>query len=132
MPTPLSGPGLGLPLPQYLYPSELANAPPDISSNRVCLAAGEELPIAAGTWLINTGMYLTLEFLDPVTGNWSMGSNAGWIGGHHYVKSDGFNVRVANRLGCPIGAVVAAYGSGYVQATTTIAVTPGNSTWVPI
>lgn len=132
MPTPLSGPGLGLPLPQNLYPSELFNAPYDTPGSRVTLAAGDELPIPAGTWLVNTGMYCTLEYLDPQTGVWSMGSNAAWLGGHVYVKSDGFNVRVANRLGCPISAVVAAYGSAYVQASTTVVATPGNSTWVPI
>lgn len=132
MPTPLSGPGLGLPLPQFLYPSELLNAPYDAGTSSISLAAGIELPIPAGTWLVNTGLYSTLEYLNPITGTWSMGDNAAWIGGHVYVKSDGFNVRVANRLGCPISAVVAALGTGYAQATTTIAPTPGNSTWLPI
>lgn len=132
MPTPLSGPGLGLPLPQFLYPSELTNAPYDAGTNRVTLAAGQELPVPAGTWLVNMGQYLTFEFLDPISGIWSMGSDAAWVGGHQYIKSDGFNVRIANRLGCPISAVVAALGTGYVQATTTITPTPGNSTWLPI
>lgn len=132
MPTPLSGPGIGLPLQANLYPSELYNAPYDLPGSRVALAPGDELPIQAGTWLINTGIYCTIEYLDPVTNTWSMGSNAAWVGGHVYVKSDGFNVRVANRLGCPVSAVVAAYGSGYVQASTTVVPTPGNSTWVPI
>ncbi len=132
MPTPLSGPGLGLPLPQNLYPTELFNAPYDASTNSLVLAPGVELSIPAGTWLVNTSQYLTLEFLNPITNTWSMGDNAAWAGGHQYVKSDGFNVRVANRLGCPISAVVAALGSAYVQATTTITPTPGNSTWLPI
>lgn len=132
MGTPLSGPGLGLPFPQNLYPSELNQAPYDAPGAAIALAAGDELPIPAGTWLVNTGMYCTIEYLNPQTGTWSMGVNAAWTGGHIYVKSDGFNVRVANRLGCPISAVVAAYGSAYVQATTTITQTPGNGTWVPI
>jgi hypothetical protein len=77
-------------------------------------------------------MYCTLEFLDPQTLTWFMAAAAGWLGSPVYVKSDGYNVRVANRLGCPISASVIAYGSAYVQATTTITATPGNSAWVPI
>lgn len=130
---PLSGPGLGLPLPQNLYPSELQNAPYDWANNKVCLAPGQEIPVPAGTWLIDLGGYLTIDFLDPVSQTWQLGVAGGWSGTVNYVKSDGFNVRVANRLGCPIGGVVIAPGSGYVQASTTIAVTGGGgSTWAPI
>ena len=42
MNAPLSGPGLGLPLPANLYPSELNNAPYDFATNKVCLAPGEK------------------------------------------------------------------------------------------
>jgi len=128
----IAGPGLGLPLPQNLYPSELQNAPPDCSNNRIALAPGDTLPIPAGDWLVNTGMYCVLQFLDPITGTWAMGPNAGWNGGQQFVISDGFNVRVANLLGCPISASITSGGSNYVQSTTTISATPGNSTWVPI
>lgn len=128
----IAGPGLGLPYPQSLYPSQLFNAPPDEPTNRVALAPGDTLPIPAGHWLVNMGQYCMLQFLDPVTGIWSMGPNAAWQGGHQFVISDGFNVRVANLTGCPLSASVAAYGSAYVQATTTIVATPGNSTWVPL
>lgn len=133
MPTPLSGPGVGLPLPQNLYPSELFNAPYDASTNRLALAAGDAWTVPAGTWFINTGLYSVLQFLDPVSGMWSEGANAAWIGGHVYVKSDGFNVRVANLTGCPVSASVVGTGSNYVQATTQVVPTPGNgSTWLPI
>lgn len=128
----ISGPGLGLPLPQNLYPSEIYNAPPDASTNRITLAPGDTLPIPAGDWLLSMGQYLMLQFLDPVTNTWSMGTNAAWQGGHQFVISDGFNLRIANLLGCPLTASITAYGSAYVQATTTITATPGNSTWVPI
>lgn len=133
MALPLSGPGVGLPLPQNLYPTSLQNAPQDLSTNRYSLNAGDELPIPAGDWYIDLGMYLTLEFMDPVTSVWMPGVAAGWTGGVNFVKSDGFNVRVANRLGCPISAVVSNAGSSYVQASTTISVTGGGgSTWLPI
>lgn len=128
----INGPGVGLPIPQNLYPSQLSNAPYDTPTNRITLAPGDTLPIPAGHWFVNVGQYCVLQFADPVTGDWSMGPNAAWNGGHRFVVSDGFNVRVANLLGCPVSAVVAAPGSGYVQASTTITPTPGNSTWLPI
>lgn len=131
----IGGPGLGLPLPQNLYPSELSSAPYDTPTNRIALAPGDTLPIPAGHWLINTGQYNVLQFLDPVSGTWSMGTNAAWIGGHVFVVSDGFNVRVANLTGCPVEATVVASGSGYVQASTTLTAVgggQGGSTWVPI
>ena len=129
----INGPGVGLPYPQNLYPSQLGNAPPDAATNRICLAPGDTLPIPAGDWFVNTGQYSMLQFADPITGLWSQGPNAAWAGGHQFVVSDGFNVRVANLLGCPLSATVAAYGTGtYVQSTTTITATPGNSTWLPI
>lgn len=128
----ISAPGVGLALPQNLYPSELQNAPYDLPGNRVTLAPGDELPIRAGNWYISVGMYCSIEFLDPVTGMWSIGSAGGWTGPNMYVQSDGFNVRVANRTGCPIAAGINTYGTGYVQATTTVVATPGNSTWAPV
>lgn len=133
MSAPLSGPGLGFQLPQNLYPSELQNAPLDAPSNKITLNAGDQIPIPAGTWAISLGSYLTLEFLDPVTGVWVMAAAAAWNDGLYYVKSDGFNLRISNRLGCPVWGVIIAPGSGYVQASTTVAVTGGGgSTWQPI
>ena len=109
-------------------------APPDASNNRICLAAGDALPIPAGDWYISTGMYSVIQYLDPVTGVWAMGSSPGWLGSPIFVKSDGFNLRIANLLACPVSAAVTAPGNGsYVQASTTIAVVGGGgSTWKPI
>lgn len=134
MPTPLSGPGIGLPLPQFLFPSELTNAPYDVGTPQLCLAAGDQIPIPAGTWGVGLGLYCQLEWLDPMTGVWRQVASATWQSGLIYVKSDGFNFRVANRTGCPIAGVVTAPGNGsYVQASTSIAVTGGGgSTWSPI
>ncbi len=131
--TVLSGPGLGLPLPQNLYPSQLYSAPYDANTNKITLNAGDELPIPPGEWYISLGSYLVLEMLDPITGVWTMAATAGWQGGLQYHSSDGFTSRIANRLGCPVGGVVIAPGSSYVQATTSISVTGGGgSTWLPI
>jgi hypothetical protein len=132
---PMSGPGVGLQLPQNLYPSELFNAPYDANNNYVGLAAGDQLPIPRGDWLISLGSYCVLQFDDPVNaaGVWSTIASAAWDSGLIYVQSDGFSYRIANMTGCPVGGIVNAYGSGYVQATTSIAVTGGGgSTWAPI
>lgn len=132
MPPFLSGPGLGLPLPQNLYPSELNNAPADTPTNQICLAPGDVFVVPAGDWYINPGQYSVIQFLDPITNTWRMVTPPGWNGFLH-ISSDGFNIRVANLLGCPVSATITAPGNGsYVQATTTIAAVPGNSTWLPI
>ena len=128
----ISGPGLGLPNPQNLYPSQLGGMPYDFGNSRLALAPGDTLPIPAGDWFVGLGSYCVLQFLDPVSNTWNMGPTAAWIGGHQFVVSDGFNVRVANLTGCPVSAAVTSYGSGYVQATTTIVATGGTSTWAPI
>lgn len=132
MPTPLSGPGLGLPLPQNLYPSQINGMPVDTPTNRISLAPGDQLPLPAGDWFVNPGQYCVIQYLDPVTNTWNMACSAGWMGGPQFVHSDGFNWRVANMLGCPISATVVTFGSAYVQATTTVTQVGGTGTWLPI
>lgn len=132
MPTPLSGPGIGLPYPQNYYPSQLQNAPQDPSSNKIGLAAGDTFVVPAGDWYLQPGSYSVLQYLDPVTNTWNMTSTAAWAGGIQFVKSDGFTFRVANLLNCPVGATITNAGGAYVQASTTIVATGGNSTWLPI
>lgn len=129
---PLSGPGLGLQTAQYLYPSELTNAPVDFSSNRLALAPGQAIALPRGTWLVDLGMYCVLQFLDSVSNQWNIGVAPGWDGGIKSVDSDGFNVRIANMLGCPIGAIVTNQGTSYTQATATVTPTAGNSVWSPV
>ena len=133
----ISGPGVGLPFPQNLYPSVLQNAPIDPSSNEVGLAPGEVVVLPAGDWYVSLGFYLVLQYLDPVTNTWTMSSGAAWDRGTMFVKSDGFTCRIANLTGCVVSASVVNGGTGYVQATTTItAVAAGFSgsapTFVPI
>lgn len=120
MPSPLSGPGVGLPFPQNLYPSELGNAPQDASSNRVPLAPGDTFVVPAGDWYINLGLYCIIQYQDPVTGQWTAGAGAAWTRGQVFVKSDGFTCRVANLTGCVYSASVINAGTNYVQSTTTI------------
>ena len=116
----ISGPGIGMPFPQNLYPSELANSPQDASSNRLSLAPGDSFVIPAGDWTISLGMYCVLEFLDPVTNVWVTSAGAALSRGIQYISSDGFSQRIANLTGCVFSASVINPGTGYVQATTTI------------
>lgn len=120
MPGNLNGPGVGLPFPQNYYPSELQNAPQDPSSNRLALAPGDSFVIQAGDWIIGLGMYMVLQFLDPLTGAWVTPSGAAWNRGMMLVSADGFSVRIANLTGTVVSAAVINGGTGYVQATTTI------------
>ena len=135
MPAPLSGPGVGLPPNTNLYPTQLGNAPADFSPNRIGLTGGQMIVLPAGDWYVSLGMYCVLQFYDAVSNSWVIGASGGWECGVMFVKSDGFNCRVANLTGCPVGAVSlgASTQGGWVQATTTIAVTGGGgSLWNPI
>ncbi len=116
----IAGPGLGLPYPQNLYPSELLNAPQDASSNKLALAPGDTFALPAGDWYISLGMYNVLQFLDPVTNTWATVAGAAFTRGKQFIKSDGFTSRIANLTGCVVSASVINGGTNYVQATTTI------------
>lgn len=124
MSTPLSGPGIGLPFPQNYYPTELQNAAQDPSSNHITLNPGQTFVVPAGTFWVGLGGYLVLQYLDPVTGAWTMGSGSAF-NRVQVIKSDGYNVRIANLTGCVVGANIVNAGSGYVQASTTITAVGG-------
>ena len=120
MPGNLSGPGLGLAFPQNLYPTQLQNAPQDPSSNRLTLSPGESFVVPAGDYIFGLGMYLVMQYLDPVTNVWTTAPGSAYTRGMMFVSSDGFTVRVANLTGCVVSASVVNGGTGYVQGTTTI------------
>lgn len=126
----LGGTGVGLPVPTGLYPPYLYNAPIDIPSNGITLQPGQTIPLQAGSAWVHPGKYSFLQFLDPITGTWRIVNSA--RDRLHYVQSDGFNVRLANLLGCPVGAIVTASNGGYAQSTTTVTPSVGNSTWQAI
>lgn len=130
MSQPQGGSGLGLPLPQYQFPSELNNAARDVATNFLTLAPGEALVLPPGHNLVGVGPYSFMQDLDPVTGIWRGFSTARQQ--RDWVWSDGQNLRVANLTGCPVAAVVTVGGSGYVQASTTVTASAGGSTWQAI
>ena len=66
----ISGPGIGLPPPQNLYPTQLNNAPADAPTNYLALVAGQVITIPAGRWFVDPGAVSIIQYLDPVTGIW--------------------------------------------------------------
>lgn len=125
----INGPQVGLPIPQSLYPSSLYQAPVTPGTNEVTLPAGGALPVPAGDWLLDLGRFSILQDLDPVTGIWTINPMSAFRGQIIPIYSDGFTRRVANLTGCPVGAVVTNGGSNYVQASTTVTPSLGNSEW---
>lgn len=126
----ISGPGQYPPRPTNLYPTELMNAPADFGSNLQTVAPGQVVPVPAGSYSVNPGLYSVLQWLDPVTGIWRTHSPS--RGQPVYVESNGFNWRVGNFTGCPIGAVVAGGGSGFSASTATITANVGGSLWTAV
>lgn len=127
----IGAPGQGLPIGQFTAPSTIYEGPIGIPGNSMALAAGEAVPIPAGNYLVDPGLYSFIQYKDPLTGSWrTLNSNSR---GLRYVVSDGLNMRVANLLGCPVGAIVTDGGDGdWVQSTTTVSPSSGNSTWQAI
>lgn len=125
----IGGVGLGLPLPQFKYPSEVQNAAPDIGNAYVSLPPGDSFIVPPGDYIINR-TYSFVQHYDSVTGSWRGYATA--LGPQEHVFSDGVNVRIANLTGCPVAAIVTVGGSGYAQSTTTVTPSVGNSTWQAI
>jgi hypothetical protein len=126
----ISGPGVGLPAPTNLYPTDLANAPVDVGTAYIGLSGGDTLVIPAGEWIIENGPNSVIQHLDPITGTWR--DYSARSGQPETLFSDGFTRRVANLTGCPIGAVVSGGGTGYAQATASITSNLGGSLWTAV
>lgn len=131
------GPGISLPPPQLLYPASLTNVPFTQGSNVLSLAPGQSVQIPAGDWIIDLGKYSILEFQDPVQSGSISQTSGVWRPirsqrGTFKIFSDGVNYRISNLLGCVVGGVVTKGGTGYVQASTVVTPSVGNSTWQAI
>lgn len=125
------GTGLNLPVPKYLYPTELNGATYDVANAYQSLAPGEALVIPPGQMFVSAGPYSFAQYFDPINLAWrgfntARSADSGWI------WSDGSNYRIANLTGCPVAAVVTVGGSGYVQSSTSCVASTGGSTWQPI
>jgi hypothetical protein len=125
----IAGPGQGLPPPQALYPNLLFTTPFTAPTNEVELQAGQALLIPSGTWIVqSTGAVSAVEWLNPVTQQWTPLTTVGEPIGLT-IRSDGYNFRIANLSGVATGATVGTPGSGYVQNSTTVVPSAGNSQW---
>lgn len=133
----IAGPGLGLPEPQTPYPNPLYNVPYTAGSNEVTLNAGCSLQVPAGDWVIDLGKYSMLLYRDPVQSPQNVTNLAGtWRAirtqrGTFTLRSDGNNYRIANLLGCAVGAIIGDGGSGYTSAPA-VTVSAGSSTWTAV
>lgn len=100
-------------------------------SQAFTLQAGATRLIPAGTWNVDLGLYSCIQEFDPVQGTWV--NNGGSDTNFRYVLSDGVNYRVANLLGCVVGAVVTTAGTGYTTATgVTCVASAGAATMTPV
>ena len=102
----------------------------DLTSTTVTLPSGACYAPPSGRWAIKPGLYTTWQEYDPITGVWHVPGAGPTVAGVETVFSDGFNYRLANQTGCPVGAVVTGAGSGYNPAAPPV-FTPntGGSVW---
>lgn len=126
----IGAPGQYLPVGQFTSPASLQTQVNNIPGNAITLQPGQDIIVPPGTYDISPGLYSFIQFLDPITLTWRTHNSA--RDKLHRVVSDGVNIRVANQLGCPVGAIVTVGGSAYAQASTTVTPSAGNSTWQAI
>lgn len=99
-------------------------------SNAITLPAGQLYNIPSGTYALARGQYTSLQWKDPVLGQYrTVNASDGF--GPHFVDSDGGNFRLANLTGCPIGALITNAGSSLTNGVGTVTITPssGGSVW---
>lgn len=98
-----------------------------VATNVINLQSGQvQLISPAGWYMVNTGLYTTVQQYDPITGTWRNIGNGDHQGGVRYIYSDGVNYRLANQTGAVVGALLTAAGSGYTSAPTVSAGTTGS------
>lgn len=129
------GSGIGLMLPPLVPQASIRASAPfypsgnNTATNELSLASGQTWILPPGTWLVQTGSYTWVQFLDAVTGQWR--SDVQSAGTTRTVRSDGVNVRLANLTGAPVGAFMTNVGSAYTSAPTVTA-SAGSSTWTAV
>lgn len=114
----IGGPGVGLDLGIYA----------GIQGNQISLPAGLGAFIPSGTWQITPGQYTDIQFRDPITNLFRSLSASASI---TTIGSDGYNWRLVNASGCPVGAFVTNVGSAYTSAPV-VTSSAGSSTWTAI
>lgn len=103
---------------------------PTAGSNAITLLPSTLWTIPSGTFWVQPGPYTSLQFLDPVGGDW-ITINATPSLMPRYIDSDSANFRLANLTGTPVGALITNAGSALTNGFGTVAITPsaGASVW---
>jgi hypothetical protein len=92
----------------------------------VSLASGGVFNLPSGQWTVNAGPYTFLQQFDPTSQIWlPVGTGAG--NEHATVSSDGYNYRLANLTGCPVGAHITNGGTGYTNGIYPVAAQLGTA-----
>src|ERR1700722_1652745 len=100
-----------------------------VPTNVFTLAAGQvSLALPPGDLYAETGLYTTLQQLDPITGIWRGIGGGSTFGNVAKIFSDGNNYRFANQSGCAVGALLTNGGTGYLAPPLVVA-SAGNSLW---
>ena len=99
-----------------------------VPTNVVDLVAGQVQTIPAGSWMVRTGLYSSIQQLDPISGIWRTIGGGVNGGGAEFVQSDGVNYRIANQTGSAVGAQITNAGTGYTSAPVVTA-SAGSSIW---
>lgn len=122
--------GLGGALGSRIFNATTGVANAAAGSNAVTLTAARIQNIPSGTYWISPGPYTSLQYKDPVTGDWTT-INAASSLVPFYIDSDGGNFRLANLTGTPIGGLITNAGSALTNGFGTVAITPsaGASVW---
>lgn len=126
----IRGGGMGLsPAPLYTIPTGILTAQQVGVWNELSMPAGGLFFPPAGTWDMMAGLYTWLQFKDPVTGLWkSVYQSPNSI---RQFTTDGYNYRIVNLTGCPVGAFVTTTGSAYTSAPT-VTSSAGGSLWTAL
>lgn len=98
------------------------------ASNIITLPAGQAYLPPAGTYYLDLGNSTDLEWFDPVLNYWRKVVAPSADG---FFVTDGFNWRLSNNTGCPLGAVITTAGSAMTNGFGTVTISPnaGGSLW---
>jgi hypothetical protein len=104
-------------------------------SGAMSMAPASAYTLPAGSWLANCGFgYLSVEHFDSIAGYWKPAQNA-LADTPQLFDSDGSNVRIVNRTGCPVAADITNVGSGYtngINAGLVATISAGGSLWTTV